>query len=367
MRGTLVRMPIPRQGVHPVGRLSFRVMRTALIGYGLGGSAFHAPFLSTTPGLELSAVVTGNPDRAAEVRARYPSAEVLSSLDDVWAGEFDLAVVTTPNRFHNAHARAALEHGLHVVVDKPFSGSSAEARALVELAAGLGLVVAPFHNRRWDGDFRTVRRLVEEGALGDVHRFESRFERWRPELKDTWKESGDPADLGSIVFDLGTHLVDQAIALFGRPVDVYAEIRTLRSGARADDDAFLALTHSGGVRSHLWAGALVGDLGPRFRVLGGRGAYVKYGMDPQEELLKGGVVPGEGWGVEAAAEWGVLRTGDSASSVRTEDGDYRGFYSGVVAAVSGGGSPVDPWDAVLGLEVIEAAVLSARERRVVEL
>jgi scyllo-inositol 2-dehydrogenase (NADP+) len=351
-----------------VGRLSSPIMRTALIGYGLGGSAFHAPFLSTTPGLELSAVVTGNPERAAEVRDRYPSAEVLSTVDEVWAGRFDLAVVTTPNRFHNAHARAALEHGLHVVVDKPFSGSSEEARALVELAASLGLVVAPFHNRRWDGDFLTARRLVDEGALGNVHRFESRFERWRPELKDTWKESGDPADLGSIVFDLGTHLIDQAIALFGRPVDVYAEIRTLRDGARAEDDAFLALAHEGGVSSHLWAGALTADLGPRFRVLGDRAAYVKYGMDPQEELLKGGAVPGEGWGSEPAADWGVLRAGASSTPVRTEDGAYQEFYAGVAEAISNGGaSPVDPWDAVSGLEVVEAAVLSARGRRVVGL
>jgi predicted dehydrogenase len=343
-------------------------MRTALIGYGLGGSAFHAPFLSTTPGLELSAVVTSNPVRAAEVRKRYPSAEVLGSVDEVWDGGYDLAVVTTPNRFHHAHAVAALEHGLHVVVDKPFSGSALEARALVELAAARGLLVVPFHNRRWDGDFRTVRRLVGEGALGSVHRFESRFERWRPELKDTWKESGDPADLGSIVFDLGSHLIDQAIALFGRPVDVYAEIRTLRPGARAADDAFLALTHAGGVQSHLWAGALVADLGPRFRVLGDSGAYVKYGMDPQEESLKAGAVPGDGWGEEDESAWGVVRAGDSVVPVRTEAGAYPLFYAGVVEAVaSGAAAPVDAWDAVAGLEVVEAAAVSAGSREVVAL
>lgn len=358
-------MRIVRQGVHDVGRLSFCRMRTALIGYGLGGSAFHAPFLSTTPGLEFSAVVTS---RAAEVRERYPSVEVLGSVEEVWSGGYDLAVITTPNRFHHEHARAALEHGMHVVVDKPFSGSAASARELVSLADSRGLVLVPFHNRRWDGDFLTVRRLVAEGALGSVHRFESRFERWRPELKDSWKESGDPADLGSILFDLGSHLVDQAIALFGRVVEVYAEVRTLRGGARVPDDAFLALTHVGGVRSHLWAGALVGDLGPRFRVLGSVGAYVKYGMDPQEEMLKAGVVPGVGWGVEDPAGWGVVRDGGSGVPVRTEDGGYPLFYAGVVSAVSGGGvGPVDPLDAVAGLEVLEAAVLSSRLREVVSL
>ncbi|PSL58588.1 putative dehydrogenase [Saccharothrix carnea] len=337
-------------------------MRTALIGYGLGGAAFHAPFLSTTPGLALTAVVTGNPERQAAVASRYPSAELISSVDEVWrrADEFDLVVVTTPNRLHAAHARAALEHGLNAVVDKPFASSAAQARELAELAAARGLLLAPFHNRRWDGDFRTVARLVGEGALGRVHRFESRFERWRPEVKEGWKESGDPADLGSIVFDLGTHLVDQAVALFGRPTSVFAEVRTLREGARAHDDAFLALTHPSGAVSHLWASALVASLGPRFRVLGDRSAYVKHGMDPQEEALKAGVVPGgSGWGEEPPEQWGVLGT----EPVRTSPGAYQDFY----AAVAAGQAPVPVADAVTGLEVVEAAFTSARTGTVVSL
>ncbi|MFI9010032.1 Gfo/Idh/MocA family oxidoreductase [Actinosynnema sp. NPDC053489] len=337
-------------------------MRTALIGYGLGGAAFHAPFVSTTPGLSLAAVVTGNPERRAEAAARYPEAELIASADEVWrrADEFDLVVVTTPNRFHAAHARAALEHGLNAVVDKPFAASAREARELAGLAAGRGLLLAPFHNRRWDGDFRTVARLVGEGALGRVHRFESRFERWRPEVKGSWKESGDPADLGSIVFDLGTHLVDQAVALFGRPESVYAEVRTLRPGARAHDDAFLALTHPSGAVSHLWASALAASLGPRFRVLGDRSAFVKHGMDPQEEALKAGAVPGgEGWGEEPVEHWGLLGT----EPVRTSPGAYQEFY----AAVAAGRAPVPVADAITGLEVVEAAFESARTGSVVAL
>ena len=342
-------------------------MRTALIGYGLGGSAFHAPFVSTTQGMTLSAVVTGNPDRAAEVKKRYPDTEVLPDVAAVWAGDYDLAVITTPNRFHNTHARAALEHGLNVVVDKPFSGTAAEAAELVALADARGKVLVPFHNRRWDGDFRTAQRLIHEGKLGDVHRFESRFERWRPELKDGWKESGDPADLGSIIYDLGTHLVDQAIALFGRPKSVYAEIKALRGGA--DDDAYLSLTHENGTHSHLWAGALVADLGPRFRVLGSKAAYVKWGMDPQEELLKAGATPGgDGWGEEAEEAWGVLRAGEKTTPVRTEAGAYQDFYAGVANAISKGTPPpVNPWDAVAGLEVIEAATQSAKTGQVTTL
>ncbi|RKT57400.1 Gfo/Idh/MocA family protein [Saccharothrix australiensis] len=337
-------------------------MRTALIGYGLGGAAFHAPFIATTEGLTLSAVVTGNPERRAAVLARYPGTEVITAVDEVWrrADEFDLAVVTTPNRHHAAHARSALEHGLHAVVDKPFAGSPAAARALASVAADRGLRLMPFHNRRWDGDFRTVARLVREGALGEVHRWESRFERWRPEPKESWKESGDPADLGSIVYDLGTHLVDQAVALFGRPTAVYAEVRTLRPGAKAHDDAFLALTHAGGVVSHLWASALAADRGPRFRVLGDRAAYVKHGMDPQEELLKAGAVPGgTGWGADPEEAWGTL----SGRPVETERGSYQDFY----AIVAAGGTPVPVADAITGLEVVKAAFESAETRRTVPL
>lgn len=341
----------------------FSAMRTALIGYGLGGSAFHAPFLNTTPGLELSAVVTANPDRAAEVRARYPNTRVLSSVDEVWTGDFDLAVVTTPNRFHHEHAREALEHGLDVVVDKPFSGTAAEARALAELAEERGRTLVPFHNRRWDGDFLTVRRLLAEGALGAVHRFESRFERWRPNLKPSWKESGDPADLGSIVYDLGTHLIDQALTLFGRPAEVYAEIRTLRTGAQAPDEAFLALTHQDGTTSHLWASALAADRGPRFRVLGDEAAYVKHGMDPQEEQLKAGKIPATDWGTEQPSSWGHLQQDQERTPVPTIPGNYPAFYQ----AIANAETPVSPWEAATGLEVLEAAEKSARTKTTISL
>ncbi|MFI6097158.1 Gfo/Idh/MocA family oxidoreductase [Lentzea sp. NPDC051213] len=327
-------------------------MRTALVGYGLGGAAFHAPFIAATPGLELSAVVTANPRRQAEVAERYPATQLLSSLDEVWSGKFDLVVITTPNRFHATHARQVLEHGLNVIVDKPFAASAAEARALASIAAARGLMLVPFHNRRWDGDFLTVRKLLDAKTLGAVHKFESRFERYRPEIKSSWKESGDPADLGSILFDLGTHLVDQAVCLFGRPLSVHAEIATVRPGARADDDVFLSLSHEGGVRSHLWMSALAADLGPRFRVLGHDGAYVKYGMDPQEERLKAGETPaGEDWGEEPESDWGTL----NGKPHSTEPGAYQDFY----ASVAAGTAPVSPQDAVTGLEVIEAAKHSA--------
>ena len=353
-----------------MGRLLFNPMRTALIGYGLGGSAFHAPFLNTTPGLGFSAVVTGNPERAAEVRSRYPRVEVLSSVDQVWTGNYDLAVVTTPNRFHHEHAGTALEHGLHVVVDKPFSGTSAEARTLAERAETNNRVLVPFHNRRWDGDFLTAQQLLTEGELGDVHRFESRFERWRPEPKQSWKESGDPADLGSILFDLGTHLIDQAITLFGRPTHVYAELRTLRNGAKTDDDTFLALTHTNGTVSHLWASALAANPGPRFRLLGTKAAYVKHGMDPQEEQLKAGKAPtnNNNWGADPKTNWGTLQADNKETPVPTLNGNYPAFYTGVATALNNNTPPpVSPWDAVTGLEIIEAATKSAHTKQTITL
>ena len=347
------------------------VTRVALLGYGVGGSAFHAPFLASTPGLALAAVVTGNPERQAAVRERHPDAEVIPDAARVWrrADEFDLVVITTPNRLHHEQARTALEHGLAAVVDKPFAGTAAQAAELVELARSRGLLLSPFHNRRYDGDFRTVRRLVGSGALGSVHRFESRFERWRPAVKAGWKESADPADLGGITYDLGSHLIDQALVLFGRPTEVYAEIDTRRPGALVDDDSFVALRHPGGARSHLWMSALAADLGPRFRVLGDRAAYLKHGLDPQEDALRAGETPGgPGWGEEPPDRWGTLGAVGHHLPERTDPGAYQLYYQQVAAALAGrGAEPVTGAEGVAVLEVVEAAYRSAAEHAVVRL
>ncbi|MBP2474486.1 putative dehydrogenase [Crossiella equi] len=348
-------------------------LRAALVGYGLGGSAFHAPFLASTPGLRLAAVVTGNPERQEAVRARYPDTELVPSLEHLLAraGDFDLAVITTPNRHHYENASSALRHGLPVVVDKPFSASAEDARALADLAAARGLLAAPFHNRRFDGDFRTVRRLLGEGRMGRPTRFESRFERWRPDPTTSWKawkESRDPADAGGITHDLGSHLIDQAVALFGRPLRVYAEIAVRRDKAVVDDDAFIALTHHEGVTSHLWMSALAADLGPRFRVLGDAGSYVKHGMDPQEALLKEGATPGgEGWGEEPESAWGRLGAVGDTSPVRTEPGAYQDYYAGIVRTLTEGAPPpVSALDGVTTAELVEAAYQSSRTGQVVE-
>ncbi|TDD85731.1 oxidoreductase [Actinomadura darangshiensis] len=346
-------------------------LRVALIGYGTGGSVFHAPLISSVPGMRLAAVVTGAPERQRAVRERYPEAEVVDGADRLWGapGGYDLVVVTAPNRQHVPLARTALTAGVPVVVDKPVAASAADARSLAALSAVRGLPVFPFHNRRWDGDYQTVGRLVDAGALGGVQRLESRFERWRPEVKESWKESADPRDAGGILFDLGSHLVDQAVALLGRPARVHAEIDTRRGGAVAPDDVFLALSHPGGARSHLWMSATSAQPGPRFRVLGGRAAYTVSGMDVQEAQLHEGLTPKDpGYGIAPPESYGLLGTPGHQTPEPTAPGAYHEFYASVLRTLRDGAPPpVTLADAITGLEVIEAANRSAREGTAVDL
>ncbi len=226
-------------------------LRVALVGYGLAGSVFHAPLIAATEGLVLDTVVTANEERRAEARAAYPDLRFAASPDELWerADELDLVVIASPNKTHVSLATAALEAGLPVVVDKPIAGTAAEARELAALAEERGLLLSVFQNRRWDNDFRTLAALIADGELGEVQRFESRFERWRPQLKGGWRESGDPEEIGGLLYDLGSHVVDQALVLFGPAVRVYAESDVRRPGAAADDDTFIAITHANGVRS----------------------------------------------------------------------------------------------------------------------
>jgi predicted dehydrogenase len=338
-------------------------IRVGLVGYGLAGSAFHAPLISTTPGMTLAMVVTSNAERARQAREAHPDVAVFDSAERLWerAAELDLVVVASPNRTHVPLALAALSAGLAVVVDKPLAATSADARRLVDEARSRGLLLSVFQNRRWDGDFLTLRRLLAEGALGDVHRFESRFERWRPAPKPGWRERGDPTEAGGVLFDLGSHLIDQALVLFGPVTRVYAEIDRRRPDVEVDDDAFVALTHASGVRSHLWTSLVAAEQNGRFRVLGSRGGFVKSGLDVQEAELRGGGRPGSsGWGREPPDRWGHLGAGDEWHPVPTERGDYPAFYAGIAAALRDGTPPpVDPADAVTVLEIIEAARRSA--------
>ena len=334
-----------------------------LLGYGLAGSVFHAPFISTTPGLRLSVVVTADDERREQALREHPGVEVVGTADEAWerTSKLDLAVIATPNSTHLPLGLAALEAGLAVVVDKPLALNAEEGSTLVDAAAERDLMLTAFQNRRWDGDFLTLRKLLEATELGRVLRFESRFERWRPQVGDGWRERAPAEEGGGLLLDLGSHLVDQALQLFGPVRRLYAEVEARREGAVSDDDVFLALEHESGVRSHLWASALAADPDPRFRVLGDRAAFVKHGLDSQEEALRAGRMPNEpGFGDEPRERWGRLVTGAEEREVRTERGSYASFYAGVAASLGQGAPPpVDPRDAVTVLELLDEARLCA--------
>ncbi|HEX8282919.1 MAG TPA: Gfo/Idh/MocA family oxidoreductase [Pyrinomonadaceae bacterium] len=346
-------------------------VRVGLIGFGLAGAVFHAPLVSATPGMRLAAVVTSNPERAEQIRRGYAGALVLETAEQLWerARELDLVVVASPNRTHAPLAHAALEAGLAVVVDKPLAATAAEGRGVVEDARRRGLLLTVFQNRRWDGDFLTLRLLLERGALGRVLRFESRFERWRPRAKPGWRQSAAPEDAGGLLYDLGSHLIDQALLLFGPARRVYAELGRPYAEVETDNDTFVALEHAGGVRSHLWMSTVAAQPGPRFRVLGDADAYTKFGLDVQEEALKAGGRPGSpGWGEEPESLWGAVGAGDDLRPLRTEPGRYQRFYERVVAALrEGAPPPVDPAESVAVLQVIEAARRSQDEGQTVTL
>jgi predicted dehydrogenase len=347
-------------------------LRVALLGYGLAGAVMHAPLIAAAPGMRVTAVVTSDPGRAARVRAEVPGARVLPDAAALWAatGEYDVAVVATANRAHVPQARAALEAGLHVVVDKPLAVTAAEARELAALARARGRVLTVFHNRRWDGELLTLVRLLQEGAIGRLVRLESRFDRWRPEpVAGAWRERTDPADGGGLLLDLGTHLVDQCVLLLGRPATVYAEVDRRRAGDGPDDDVYIALGWAGGVRAHLSAGVLAGEPTERLRATGTAGTFVKPGLDSQEQALRDGLRPGPGvrWGADERSRWGWIARGDGERTpVPTEDGRWTAFYPAVAAAVRDGAPPpVEPADAVTVLEVLEAARRSAAHGEVV--
>jgi predicted dehydrogenase len=334
----------------------------AIVGYGLSGRVFHGPLVSATPGMRVGAIVTANRERQAEARRDFPEALVLSQPQDVWEApdRFDLAVIATASGSHAALAGSAIEAGIAVVVEKPMATSAAAAQSLAEQAAAHEVLLVPFLNRRWDSDHLTLVDLLAEGRLGTVLRYESRFERWRPTPGSGWRDNRAPEMGGGLLLDLGTHLIDQALSLFGPVRHVYAEILDRRGGS--DDDVFLALHHETGVLSHLWAGALAAAPGPRLRVLGDRAAYVITHLDGQEDALRAGRRPDQPAFADPPADrWGRLLHGDGGDPVPTIPGRWAEFYLGVRDALrEGKPPPVNAADAVSGLAIIDAARESAR-------
>ena len=336
-------------------------IRTGIIGFGLAGRVFHAPFLATNPAFTIAAIATSSEERSSQAAAAHPGAQIMSTdalLALASAGDLDLVVLASPPHVHREQAITALEGGAAVVIDKPFAPSVADAEAIIAAAERVQRPLTVFQNRRWDGDFLTVARLLERGALGTVHRFESTFERFGAPKRDQWQGQITPAQGGGILFDLGSHLVDQALTLFGPATLEVAELRAVREGLGSEDDAFLSLRHESGVRSHLTMSRVAAQSGPRFRVLGDESGYSVYGLDGQEPALKVGRWPGsEGYGETPSAQWGLLGVDNGEqplTPVPTEAGAYPQFYAQVSASIlEGAPVPVDPRSALETVRIIE--------------
>jgi predicted dehydrogenase len=344
------------------------MIRVGLVGFGLAGRVFHAPLISSVEGLELAAVVERSSDKAA---ALYPGVTTYRTVEELLADStIKLVVIATPNKTHHDLALSALEAAKSVVVDKPASVNSAEIIDLMELAGGIGLQLVPFHNRRWDNDFLTIQNLLHEKALGRLVHFTSTLDRWRPgATRSPWK---DDQDQGGILLDLGTHLVDQALVLFGKPASIGAEILRERDGEGANDSFTIRFHYYSGPSITLSANTLSSIPRARFHLRGTKGNYVKFGVDPQEEALgKITRIDSLDWGKEAPDHSGTLSVDADNTAVarplESVPGNYRLFYEGVRDAILGKGpEPVSAIDAWRTARVLEYALESSKASRDVE-
>lgn len=337
-------------------------LNVALIGYGYVGQTFHAPLITATPGLVLHTVVSSDP---AKVAADFPGARVVAGLDEALADPaIDLVVIATPNALHAPQALAAFAAGKSVVVDKPFALDAAQAREMADAAQAAGKLLAVFHNRRWDSDFLTLQRLIAEDVLGQVAQYESHFDRFRPQVRDRWRERAGPGS--GAWMDLGPHLLDQALVLFGQPLAISADIGVQREGAGADDYFHVVLRYPT-LRAILHGSLLTAASDLRLAVHGTKASYLKHGLDPQEAQLKAGMKPGApGWGRDS--RHGVLFTVEDdiqiRADVRPEISGYRTFYAGVRDSIlHGAPSPVPVEEALRVMELLELAQRASDERR----
>jgi scyllo-inositol 2-dehydrogenase (NADP+) len=343
-------------------------INVGLIGYGLSGSVFHAPLIQIVEGLTLKSVVSSD---AAKVHKDYPDALVVSDVDTLLANEdIQVVVVSSPNTTHYEYAMKSMLAGKHVVVEKPFTVTSAEAEALAALAKDRNVMLTVYHNRRWDNDFLTLKKLLQSGLLGQLSIFESHFDRFRPVVRDRWREKSLPGS--GMLYDLGSHLIDQALHLFGKPQRISADLREERAGAETTDYFHLVFIYQD-FRVILHSGSLVKQSGPRFVLHGDHGSFIKYGLDPQEDQLKQGIRPGDPiWGKEQKEFHGRLYTSVEGLSleavVDTIPGQYEAFYQGVVDTIlSGKAAPVLAEEALNTIRMLEYAIQSHKEQRTIQI
>ena len=340
-------------------------IRTALIGYGSGGSVYNAPIIRSLPQYDVTHILTSSPGNVQAARRDFPEVVITEDLNSLLlAQDIDLFVILLPNHLHFPTAKKALEAGKNVLVEKPFTVTSEQADQLINLASQKQVVLSVNHNRRWDSDFRTVKSILSEGHLGRLVDYESRFDRFRSSVKEGWKEQTQIPGSG-ILYDLGSHLIDQALHLFGPPQEIFADIRTQRDSAEVPDNFELLLLYPD-LRVRLCSGMLVKEKGYTYSLHGTKGSFVKKGVDVQEEALKAGLSPTDrpDWGKEPKGIWGKLNTTEEEMFFRSRRGDYRQVYIGLHQAITEGTPPaVTAEEARDVIKVVELAYLSHQERR----
>ncbi|MEO8765333.1 MAG: oxidoreductase [Ginsengibacter sp.] len=347
-------------------------VNVGLIGFGVGGQTFHAPLITSIKGLKLTKIRAVKDAQVAAASSLYPEAKIIADAENIFDDpSIELVAISTPNTSHLSLAKAALLAGKHVMLDKPFTITTADADELMALAMEQNKILTVYHSRRCDSDFRTLQRLIQSELLGRIVEFESRYDRFRNYLRPgAWREEALPGS--GILYDLGAHLIDQALVLFGLPDAIDADLRTQRKGARVDDNFELTL-HYPGLKVILKAGMLVREPLPRFILLGEQGSFVKYGMDVQEDALKAGQKPAgnNNWGIEPQANWGKINTEHNGvhltGAIESEVGNYADLYQNVYDAITGKGElQVKPGQARNTIRVIELAFQSNIEKRTVE-
>jgi len=343
-------------------------IKIGLAGYGKGGRIYNAPIISSVSGLKIKKIMTSSEANISAAKKNFPKAEIVSRFTEITKdADIDLVVITTPNHLHKELASKALKAGKHVVVEKPFTPTVAEADELIDLARKKDLIITVHHNRRWASDFLTVKKLLEENKLGDVVEYEAHFDRFRNVVNETWKEDKDNPGSG-ILYDLGSHLIDQALILFGPPKEIFADISSQRKKTEVPDNFELLLFYPD-LKVSLNAGMLVSLKGPAFTIHGRKGSFIKYGADTQEEMLKSGLTPEGtwGWGLEPQEIWGKYDIVEENGTIESEPGDYRNFYRNVYQAIRGKEElEVKPEQARDVIKVIELAIQSNKEKRRVE-
>jgi len=341
-------------------------IKTGIIGYGLSGKAFHAPFLHTHQGFEITKIVERNKSESKEI---FPYVEVVKDFKDLLRDQdIELIVHCTPNTLHYSMVKECLQAGKHVVIEKPFTTTSAEADELISISEQTGKKIFVYQNRRWDGDFMTIQKLLAGDMLGNVEYYEAHFDRFSPEVKGDWRDEVLPGS--GVLFDLGPHLIDQVLTLFGMPLSIKAEIESQRQNSAVDDYFKIEMEFEDKL-ARVTAGVLVEELGPRFIIHGSKGSFIKYGIDPQEEPLRNGVMPGgEGWGVDKQENWGLITIDyedeDYDGRIETLPGNYMGFYNNVYDVLTNNKEiAVKPEEARNVIKIIEMAFESSKTGKII--